>query len=72
MKRPFCVNTPQNRFGEDLVGPSIHQPAYTIQNCLEATVSPRKDYASSKNRLALESVCKEMNDQHEVEMAMNI
>jgi hypothetical protein len=72
MKRPFFVATPRNRYGEDLCGPSIHQPPYTIQNCLEATVSPRKDYASSKNRTALDAVCKEMNDQHEVEMAMNI
>jgi len=67
MKRPFFVKTPRNIYGEDLSGPSILQPPYTIENCLDA--SPRKEYASSKNRMALESVCKEMNDQHEAEMA---
>jgi hypothetical protein len=67
MTSPFFVHTPRNRFGESLAGPSIHQPPFTIQSCLDEA-RPRKDYASDKNEEALQLVCRRMNNDYNASM----
>jgi len=65
MKRPYYIHTPRNRYGESLVGPSIHNPGYEIR----AVHTGKTPHGSGKDVDALELQVKALNDAHEALLA---
>jgi hypothetical protein len=65
MNRPYHVVTPRNIYGESLVGPSIHNPPYTIRSVYDRGLALVRD----KDFERITKLCLEMNDAHEVHLA---
>lgn len=65
MKRPYYIHTPRNRYGESLVGPSIHNPPYEIR----ATHAGQTSHGTGKNLEALKQRAIALNYEHEIMLA---